>query len=381
MTPRERLLLTLQGKPVDRVPIYTQIPFAVTENGFWPGSFHGYDDYDNWREKDPLYRELVARMQAECDNFFIWQPPCMAAAWFFVPPGQVLSSAEQRGNKIFTTKTISIGNRQFRSVEAVQPGTGHTWLIEHWCKTPDDARALLELPWQSPPAVPGDFFQLQNWLGDRGVMWATIPSPLMVVCRLFDPTEFLLYVRTENTLIHQLLEIAAARVRTNLQALLAAGVGPVVRFGGAEHATPPLMSPRDFDDFVVRYDTPLMKLVHEHDCFVAVHCHGRTRHALQRFVEMGVDQTDPVEQSPDGDLTLSEARQIAAGQITLTGNVQIREMARCTPAEIRERVRQIIADGGPDHLVVSTTGSILEPVSQKLADNYHALISATREMG
>ena len=29
MTPKERLLNILEGKPTDRIPIYTQIPFAV----------------------------------------------------------------------------------------------------------------------------------------------------------------------------------------------------------------------------------------------------------------------------------------------------------------------------------------------------------------
>ncbi|MGD9127086.1 MAG: hypothetical protein PVH19_06875 [Planctomycetia bacterium] len=77
MTPRERLLRTLQGQPVDRVPIYTQIPFAITDDGFRPGPFHGYEDYDDWREQDPRYVELVRRMEEECDNLFIWRSPCM----------------------------------------------------------------------------------------------------------------------------------------------------------------------------------------------------------------------------------------------------------------------------------------------------------------
>ena len=91
---------------------------------------------------------------------------------------------------------------------------------------------------------------------------------------------------------------------------------------------------------------------------------------------MGVDQIDPVEQIPDGDLTLCEAREIAADRITLTGNVQMREMAACTPDQIRDRVAQILSDAGPNRLIVTTTGTPIEPMSPALAENYHALISA-----
>jgi len=44
-----------------------------------------------------------------------------------------------------------------------------------------------------------------------------------------------------------------------------------------------------------------------------------------------------------------------------------RELITRTPEQIRERVRQIIEEGGPDRLVVTTTGAPLEA-------NYRALI-------
>ncbi|MCC6124711.1 MAG: hypothetical protein IT426_07105 [Pirellulales bacterium] len=83
---------------------------------------------------------------------------------------------------------------------------------------------------------------------------------------------------------------------------------------------------------------------------------------------MGVDQTDPIEQ-------------IAAGQITLTDNVQVREMVACTPDQIRQRVRRIIAEAGPNRLVVSTTGTPLGPIGPRLAENYRALIGTALEWG
>lgn len=380
MTPKQRLLNTLRGKPTDRIPLHALIPFALNGQGFKPGPFHGYRDHDDWREKDPAYRRLVKRLETDCDNFFVWQPACMQTRRIVVRSDVPRSlPTRQEGNKVFSTTEIELNGRTLKEVSAVQPGTGHSWMLEHFCADLDDARRLLDLPWDPPNEADEDFHQLEARLGDRGVFWVTIPSPLMVVCRLFDPTHFLLLVATDKPVIHELLEIVSERIRISLQALLDEGVGPVIRIGGPEHATPPLMSPANFDEFVVRYDTPLVRMCKEQDRFVAVHCHGRIRHALARFVEMGIDQVDPVEQEPDGDLTLSEAREIAQGKITLTGNIQVRELTGESPDYIRERVRQVIEQAGPDRLILSTTGTPLEAIPENVERNYHALIDAALE--
>jgi hypothetical protein len=382
MTPRERLLAALRGEPVDRVPIYTLIPFAVTPSGFKPAPFHGGEEPDRWREKDPAYGRLVRRMENECDNLFIWRPSGMQSDRLTF--GDVVRRQiheEQRDGKRFVTLRFETNGMAWQEAIAAQPGAGHTWQIEHCCKSPEDARRLLEIPYEAAPGGAEDFFDLQALLGERGVMWVTVPSPLQVVCRLFDPTEFLMMVRTEAPLIARLMGVFSERIAFQLKHLLQAGVGPIIRFGGAEHATPPMMSPADFDELVVGYDAPLVRLCKEHARMTAVHCHGRIRHALQRFVEMGMDQTDPVEASPDGDLSLTEARALAGDQITLTGNIQMRELSREGPEHIEARVRDIVRQAGPRRLIISTTGTPLERISPRLEENYHRLIDAAIRCG
>jgi hypothetical protein len=124
------------------------------------------------------------------------------------------------------------------------------------------------------------------------------------------------------------------------------------------------MSPQLFDELVVRYDTPLMELAKRRGRFVAVHCHGRIRHALQRFREMGVDQTDPVEQPPDGEVTLAEARAISEGRITLT------EISRCARSP-RFRRMPFARGSAPSSRAgpaagVTTTGTPLESILRQL---------------
>jgi uroporphyrinogen-III decarboxylase len=384
-TPKKRLIATLEGSPHDRVPIYTQIPFALKEGSFVPGPFHGYADYDNWRQEDPAYVKLTRRMEKECDNLFIWRPPCMENHQFFLSPS-AMETREEEGTgrnegRIVRRTRFRQDGVELTETTAVQPGTGHSWEIEHFCKTPEDAAKLLELPWEGEPAEAGDFHELENALGERGTMWVTIPSPIQAVCRLFDPNDFLIFARTESALVHRLMETCAERLANNLKTLLKQGVGPIIRFGGAEHATPPLMSPQDFDELVVAYDKPLIDLCKRYERKVAYHCHGKITHALKRFAEMGVDQTDPVETLPDGDLTLAEARRLAGDQVTLTGNIQVREIASADAEEVRRRVKEIIREAGPNRLIISTTGTPLEKMDAVTERNYHALIDAALEFG
>ena len=93
----------------------------------------------------------------------------------------------------------------------------------------------------------------------------------------------------------------------------------------------------------------------------------------------GADQTDPCEALPDGDLTLAEARAIAGDQITLTGNIQMRELYSEDAAYIRRRVRQIIEEAGPRRLIIATTGTPLEAIPPHVEENYNAMIDAVVE--
>jgi uroporphyrinogen-III decarboxylase len=382
MNARERLLRTLRGQEVDRVPVYTCIPFEVTAEGFKPGPVHAYDEYDAWREKDPAYWRLVHRMETECDSFFFWRPPCMQSDQLFIPPARMesLPLFERRG-RVHTTWRVNANGRVLTMTHAVQPQTGHTWQVEHWCKTAEDAQALLDLSWSGYPPALEDYAKIVYWLGDRGVIWVTIPSPILPVCRLFNPQDFLVLSVTERALIHDLMRLATERIRANLERLLDLGVGPIIRFGGAEHATPPLMSPKDFDALVVDYDAPLVELCKARGRLVAYHCHGHLRHALQRFVEMGVDQVDPVETVPDGDITIKETRRIAGEQITITGNIQMRELHLAEPEVIEARVKELIQQAGPRRLIISTTGTPLEKLTPQVEANYHRLIDATLKYG
>ena len=380
ISAKDRLQKTLKGEKPDRVPIYTLIPYEMENGQMVPGPFHGYADYDDWRKKDGLYRELVNRMSEECDNFFMWRPECMDAQNLTVSPSLVtLDSKTKENDKITFRYRIGLPDRSLFNTEIFQEGSGHKWVTEHLCKTIDDAIALTEADYTNAACETASLFTNLEQLGNRGLPWVTIPSPIMTVCRLFDPQDFLLYSVLHMAEIEKLMEIAYYRTRETLVKLLDMGAGRIIRFGGAEHATPPMMSPDDFDRLVVAYDKPLMDICHDRGRMVAVHCHGNIRHAVKRFMEMGVDQIDPVEAMPWGDISLEEIRDITKTQITLTGNIQFSEICNSTPEQIKSRVHSIINTAGLERLIISTTGTPPEKINRQQFDNYNAMIDAVME--
>jgi hypothetical protein len=59
----------------------------------------------------------------------------------------------------------------------------------------------------------------------------------------------------------------------------------------------------------------------------------------------------------------------------------MRELYSGTGELIGERVRQVIKEAGPDRLIITTTGTPLEKMSARLAENYHSLIDAALRYG
>ena len=382
MEARERILNTIKKKETDRVPVYTLVPFSLENNKFVPGAFHGYTDYDNWRKNDQLYTKIVERMEYECDNFFVWRPASLNAQNIFISPENVEESAIKVHQGIAEKNYyVSVGDKKLTRTEKFTEGTGHSWITEHFCKTIEDAMSLLELEYVNQGSFVDEYMSLKTSLSTKGVIWPTVPSPIMSVCRLFDPQDFLMFCKLEPEKIEMLMEIAFTRTKESLISLLTCGECDIIRFGGAEHATPPLMSPSDFDDLVVKYDKPLMDICKQYGAFVSVHCHGNIKHALKRFSEMGVDQTDPVEIMPFGDVTLSQAREITDSGITLTGCLQFSEMMNESTDYIKNKVKAIIEEAGKKKLILSTTSTPLDNIIPKLYDNYNAMIDAVIEFG
>jgi hypothetical protein len=148
-----------------------------------------------------------------------------------------------------------------------------------------------------------------------------IGDPMGFVGNLLGMQSFLMLSLTDRDLIDELFESVWRRVRATLIAYLQTGLGPVYRIHGGEIATPPMLPPKLFERWVMRYDQEMIDLIRQQKCYTRYHCHGRLRVVLAMIQEMHPDILEPCEAPPGGDLTIAELVELTRGELILM-NIQ-----------------------------------------------------------
>ena len=257
-----------------------------------------------------------------------------------------------------------------------QPG----YIERHFLKDRADAEKFLSLPPPEPACEVSSFFELDRQVGDRGIVHVNLGfNPAGFVADLFGSTNFALMCATDRQTLHTLCGHRMRIILDRLKFLLARGVGPYFCLSGQEYITPPLHGPRDFYDFNVRYDKPIIDLVHDAGGRVHVHCHGSIKTVFQGFLDMGVDVLHPFEAPPMGDITPAQAKALARGRICLEGNIQIARIYEATPDAIRRETQQLIETVFDDRrgLIVCPSASPYIPgAGEQCLPQYEAMVEA-----
>jgi len=377
LTHRERLLRAARGEPVDRVPISPPVGFDPVA---WEEHWTNVDP-----PADPLWHE-VARLCAEHCDCLVQIPGPVGQLFdrrFLLTPVEYIKALPptQEGDWRVQRHTVHTPKGDLTTTDLDQPAIGTSWYVEPLVKTVEDAEALLSVPYEFEPPDLSSSLAYLDQVGDRGLTEIGVSTPMVSVSRLMRFDQFLLWCRTERDLIHRLIATMYERVRLGLEHALKLGLGPVVWMGGSEQATPPMMGPGMYDEFVAAYDGPLMDLVRSYGGLVHVHCHGRIRGALPRLLGMGVDLLDPVEPPPDGDVTMAEARRIVGSRLTLLGNIEARELEFSSPSRIDELVRTAILEGGRYRTVLYPSACPIVPLTRRYRDNALAYLEAGLRYG
>lgn len=319
LTSRERLRRCFFHEPLDRPGVYCRT---------------GYP------KNDPTYRELE-RLLAEKTDLKVVYP----ATSLVEPP--VVDRHDEAGSDGFGYQVATMRTPAGDLISTRRIGEeGRPGMIEkHYLSDIDDAKKFLSLPM---PKIGGDvaaFFEMDRKIGDRGIVDCSISmNPAGQVADLFGSETFAFMTVTDRDVLHELCD---RRMRIMLQLvdfLMDHKVGPYFSTLGQEYLTPPLHGAKDFFDFNVRYDKPILDRIHERGGRVHMHCHGSIKTVFDGFLEMGVDVLHPFEAPPMGDITAGEAKQRAGKRICLEGNVQIADMYEQTPEQMRAQVKRLIAD-------------------------------------
>ena len=366
MTPRTRFLDTLGGKKADRVPLML--------DGFMLAKRE-----DAEQIKDPGTREIAER--AFEHTVVLVGFNSHINRYLATPPQYIrnLSREEAADGTVTTTTAIDTPKGELTAVVSQNPMTHTAWTTKYPVESLADIDKIRSVPWQLPKGLERPDGSTLPDLEDRCVIRGSVSSPFVCVAGMMSYQYFLELCSTELALMKELTELCKDRILSVLDVLLADRLIEYVWMGGCEWVTPPMASPRVYEELVQGPEAEVIARIHEGGAFCHVHCHGNVRSTLELVIERGADHFEPVEPPPDGDITFAEAKQTTAGRMVLGGNVEARVLEGPSIDAVDKATRAAF-DGGKEHMILKTTSGPIGPVSPQIAANYHRMLDVWEEL-
>jgi uroporphyrinogen-III decarboxylase len=256
-----------------------------------------------------------------------------------------------------------------------------SWQVKYPVESEADIKKIASVPWERPEKLaPPNLDALPDEFSERGVLSTSISSPFVCVSAMMSYEWFLELCFLDLDLVKELTEICRQRVLDCVKALLSKPGIEYVWMGGSEWVTPPMAPPMIYDALVQEQEKSIIQYIHENsDAIAHIHCHGRVRDALPKMIDRGGDYTEPVEPPPDGDITMTEAKKIAHGRITLGGNIECRIL--CIESEDAvEAAVEAAFEGGEERLILRPTEGPSPVLTEQEFRNYMRLIDVWEEL-
>ncbi len=340
LSRRERLMATLRGQGVDRpaVNFYEIGGFKVDPDD--PDPYNVYNA--------PDWRPLIQLAQERTDIIRFMSP---VRARSVDPTGSAAGTVRQEyfreetweeGTCRFTRTTLHVAGRTMTQITRRDRDLDTVWTTEHLLKDTDDLIAFLAIPdeafAESIDIAPFEAEEAE--LGEQGIVMVDTEDPLCAAAALFSMENYTIIALTEPALFHRLLEKFAETIHARTAQVSRLLPGRLWRIYGPEYATPPYLPPRLFDEYVVRYVSPMVRMIQAHGGFARIHSHGRLRDVLDLIAGMEPDGLDPIEPPPQGDVQLSEVRQRCGSQMVLFGNIEIADIESLPLDRFEEKVKR-----------------------------------------
>ena len=367
MTPRERLLTTMRGETADRVPIV--LP------GF---QFASQDAVEAIEE--PLRRQIAERV-FEAMHFDVGVGSAVNR-YLVTPPQRMRHERKNLGDGRHETHgVIDTPKGELTFLSRWDPVSHTTWTIKYPCETHADIEKIASIPWETPPSVqPPQLDDLPPSFERRGIVRTGISSPFVCVAGMMPYQTFLMMCATDLDLMIELTEVCRQRILAVLEVLFSEPGIEYVWIGGSEWVTPPMGSPALYDTLVQEQEKSLIDYVHAHsDAVIHIHCHGHVRHTIGRCIERGAEFTEPVEPPPDGDITMAEAKALAAGRLTLGGNIEARVICYESEETVEQAVRAAF-EGGKERFILRPTESPSPAIAEREFRNWMTMIDVWEEL-
>jgi len=363
VNPRQRILAAFRGEPVDRVPLWLA----------------GYRMPKVEEQENPAAQEVIERINDRMH--FEYQANAYVNRWLVTPPQYIreASREEQNGEEIITTE-FDTPKGKLTTIRGRNTTTSTQWAIKYPVENLEDLEKLRSVPSDLPPDIrPPDFADKRPDFNTKKIVTCHISSPFVCVAAAMSYEYFLELCIAEPALVKELTDICLERILARLDVVLSEKTIECVWMGGSEWVTPPMASPKIYEELVQPYEKTIIDRCHQAGALVHVHCHGNVRSTLELVIERGADFFEPVEPPPDGDITFVEAKEITAGRMTLGGNIESRVLENESTDRVEEAVRAAF-EGGRERMVLEPTAGPVGPMTPRIIENYHRMIDIWEEL-
>jgi uroporphyrinogen decarboxylase len=378
MTSRERLILTLQGKKADRIPVS---PFLWYNNMF--EMFHYIPEIDT--NYNPPDIDIVSKWVEYCEVFgfdvmfaggFLFDRfvPGTAADWDVSISKEGDTDSQRRTTMVRTPAGTLTQVMNFKRSE---PHLIVLAVEKYLIDSREDFEILRRY---APPAEYVDLgviTRARQVVGDKGLVnlaafgaFNTLNMFRRLESMMMDPM-------IDEGFYREMMDWVTAWNVELLRKVVRAGAD-AVELGG--NLVTSGAGPDFFKSYDLQYENALGRQIHRDGAFVVYHNCGDAQKIMHLYNDLEIDCWGYLTGQPFGDVVLEDALRTIRPDMALRGNIdQVEFLRKASPAEIRERVRALLDKVKPrGNWILSTSDFFFDGNSY---DNIHAFAKAGMDFG
>lgn len=348
-------------------------------------SFQGnnMDDFNIYR--DESWRDLLDLTRQNVDLIYNVGNPAILDAngntITIVPSSLIENSIKKSPERYEYNTIINYGATTLKSRSFRVRDIDTIWNTEHLLHDEKELKSWIDLPTSPRSGKLSNterirILEIQEKIGDRGIIMLDTIDPLGYVASLFSMEDFTVMAMTEADLFTKAVEKAFEFLAWQLEMVCKEFPEQLWRIYGPEYATEPFLPPTYFERYVAQYDAKLIDIIHATGGKARLHSHGKIKNNLSTIVAMNVDAIEPLEPPIQGDMTLAEVRKVTGDQITLMGNLEITDIENLPHDEFRKKVRNTIdsIDWHKNFILMPSASPYGRQLSTHTLDNYRIIV-------
>lgn len=383
MNSYERFLVAMRGQLPDRVPVacWLGLPYLLKAT---PGA-STYTDLFEWWVDDPLETIVAVQEELGLDPMVLTNSVHLGEvldypARIFSWPEVALANWQERREILEDRGSHRIVRRAIQTPEG---GLSYTYRLDNHARTTFEhllkEEADLDLLRYMPDPVLLDIGKLARMVGKvqkRAVFHHVTPGVWDEACQLRGLTNISYDLYDRPQWVHRLMRIITDRQVRYVRRLAESGIETInynetwVGFG---------LSPGTYREFILPYDSEVVRAIHDAGMLVSYHNCGKARLLLELHADTGADALETLTPpSRSGDVDLADAKRRVGDRVTLFGGFNEDVLAQGQPSQVEAEVRRCLdAAAGGGRYILRTAGQIMAA----RPGNIEAMTAAVRRYG